>query len=222
MLSFPLEYVRSSFIYENDLWIGRIENQMLQNTQCMIFIVKVSLKTQTNIVSLARGVTRYPTETKFLALLDYDSVVDKKQLLNISVNSMIFQMESGGNMNMMTRNGTSKHIILTEKFSSMTSICPGTETKLTTIQKGLCPPSYWNPSGKHLTITLGGIWPYITRSSGGRIGGTEPMILKLLAKKFNFSVSFHPINNHKEYYASVSSFLQIELSTRLISTMFYS
>ena len=178
--------------------MGREENKMFQKTHCMIFILKISLNPLTNILSLARRVKRYPPETKLLAILDYDSIVYKKQLLNISVNTLIFQME---------KNGTSKDIISTEGLSSMISICPGTETRLTTVQKGLCPPSYWNPSGKSLTITLGGIWPYITRSAGGLVGGTEPMILKLLARKFNFSVSLHPINNHKEYYASVSSFL---------------
>ena len=207
MLSFlpRVEYVRTSIIYENNSWIGRIENQMFQKTQCLLFILRISLKSQTNFVSLARGVARYPTETKLLALLDFDSIADKEQLVNISVSTLIFQMNTDEIMT--ERNGTSKDVIIAEEFSSMTSICPGTETKLTTIQKGLCPPSYWNPSGKRLTITLGGIWPYITRSAGGLIGGTEPMILKLLAKKFNFSVSLHPINNHKEYYASVSSFL---------------
>ena len=94
-------------------------------------------------------------------------------------------------------------IFFIDKVSSITSLCPGTETQHTTIQDGLCPPSSWHPSGKRLTVTLGGVWPYLAKSASGGVGGTDPKILDLLAQKFNFSVSFYPINSHKEYYATV-------------------
>ena len=98
MLPFPLGYARTSIIYEHISWIGREENQIFQKTQCLIFILKISSKPLTNIFSLARRVLKYPAETKLLAILDYDSVVYKKQLLNISVNTLIFQMKTGWNM----------------------------------------------------------------------------------------------------------------------------
>ena len=87
----------------------------------------------------------------------------------------------------------------------MRALCPGTERQHTKIQRGLCLHSYWHPSGKRLTVTLGGVWPYLVRTANGGVGGTDPGILDVLAQKFNFSVSFHLINNHKEYYASVRS-----------------
>ena len=87
----------------------------------------------------------------------------------------------------------------------MRALCSGTERQLTTIQQGLCLPSYWHPSGKLLTVTLGGVWPYLVRTANGGVGGTDLGILNVLAQKFNFAVSFHLINNHKEYYASVRS-----------------
>ena len=86
----------------------------------------------------------------------------------------------------------------------MRALCPGTERQFTTIHQGLCPPLYWHPSGKLLTVTLAGVWPYLVRTANG-VGGTDLSILDVLAQKFNFSISFHLINNHKEYYASVRS-----------------
>ena len=65
--------------------------------------------------------------------------------------------------------------------------------------------SSWNPSGKHLTVTVGGVWPYIARSASGVIGGTDLKIVNLLAQKFNFSVSLYPINTFKDYFATVRS-----------------
>ena len=82
------------------------------------------------------------------------------------------------------------------QLSSLTSVCPATEIKFTTIQKGLCNARYWHPSGRRLTVTLGGIWPY------GK-GGTDIRIVDLLAQKFKFSFSLHPIKDHKEYFAMV-------------------
>ena len=104
--------------------------------------------------------------------------------------------------------------ILKTDEASIKSLCLGTEAKLTTIQDGLCPPSSWHPSGKRLTVTLGGVWPYIVKSASGGVGGTDLKILDLLAKKFNFSVSLKPINTHKEYYATVRSPLSCENQSR--------
>ena len=89
------------------------------------------------------------------------------------------------------------------QFSSLTSICPGTEKKFTTIQSGICHPSSWHPSGKHLTVVVGGVWPYQTMAASGTIGGTDPAIMKMLAQKFNFAVSFYPIKDHKEFFGMV-------------------
>ena len=54
-----------------------------------------------------------------------------------------------------------------------------------------------------MTVSVGGIWPYIIRSASGGIGGTDPMILNLLAEKFNFSLSLFPVNTHRQYFATV-------------------
>ena len=89
------------------------------------------------------------------------------------------------------------------QLSSLTSVCPATEIQFTTIQKGLCTAKFWHPSGRQLTVTVGGIWPYGHKAYGR--GGTDAKIVDLLAQKFKFSYSLHPIQNHKEYFAMVSN-----------------
>ena len=62
----------------------------------MIVISKISLKNPSNVVNLAKVFEIYPKETKLLALLDYDYLADEKQLLNVTFNTLIFRMKTGG------------------------------------------------------------------------------------------------------------------------------
>ena len=70
---------------------------MLGQTQCLIVIYKPSLKTQGDIFSLAQETEKYSTETKLLVVVTAaDFHVDDKQFLNISVNTLVFQIKAGG------------------------------------------------------------------------------------------------------------------------------
>ena len=62
----------------------------------MIVISKISLKNQNNVVNLAKAIEKYPTETKLLALLDNDYLADENLLFNITFNTLIFRMKTGG------------------------------------------------------------------------------------------------------------------------------
>ena len=74
---------------------------MLQQNHCMIVISKMSLTNQNNVVNLAKVIEKYPTETKLLALLDNDYLADEKLLLNITFNTLIFRMKTGGFYSLM-------------------------------------------------------------------------------------------------------------------------
>ena len=40
-------------------------------------------------------------------------------------------------------------------------------------------------------------------AASGTIGGTDPVIIKILAQKFNFDVTLYPIKGHKEFFGMV-------------------
>ena len=95
-ISSPVAYPRTSFIYEDDLWMGRITKQMLQQTHCLIVISQTSLKNPGHVLNLSKQIEKYSTETKLMVVVTApDFVVDDKQFLNISINTLIFQIKAG-------------------------------------------------------------------------------------------------------------------------------
>ena len=74
----------------------RITKQMLQQTHCLIGIFKTSLKNQGNVFSLVKQIEKYSTETKLIVVITApDFLVNDKQFLNISVNTLVFHMKAG-------------------------------------------------------------------------------------------------------------------------------
>lgn len=57
------------------------------------------------------------------------------------------------------------------------------------ISEVMCQSELQNPFGKTLSISYIGIIPFIKRNP---FGGSEPLVIKLLAKKFGFSPKFVP------------------------------
>ena len=97
-LSYPVAYPRTTLTYgngRNDLWIGRITNQMFRQTDCLIVIFKASMENQREVFGLAKQMEKLSTETKLLAVVAADSFVDEQQFVNISFNTLIFQIKAG-------------------------------------------------------------------------------------------------------------------------------
>ena len=76
--------------------MGENTKQIMGQTNCLMVISKTSLKNVKYILSLAKQMEQYSTETKLLAVVGNDPLVDEKQFLNTSVTTLIFQMEAGG------------------------------------------------------------------------------------------------------------------------------
>ena len=71
----------------------------------------------------------------------------------------------------------------------ITSICPVLGQVHAQIFEGLCPRDTQNPLGKYLQISFIGSAPFVVYDP---IGGSEFLILGLLAKKFQFIPKFVP------------------------------
>ena len=69
----------------------------------------------------------------------------------------------------------------------MTSLCPKLGKMYAEEFNGSCPPHMKEPSGKTLNISFIGVPPYVTYNP---LGGSEFLVIKILAKKFSFIPKF--------------------------------
>ena len=71
-----------------------------------------------------------------------------------------------------------------------TSLCPVLGKMFAEVWQGLCPLILQNPVGKKIPISFIGTQPYIKYAP--TIGGSEFLVVKMLAKKYRFLPDFKP------------------------------
>ena len=71
----------------------------------------------------------------------------------------------------------------------LTSLCPTLGQMNPQQHKGVCPLHFQEPFGKTLNISFVGIAPFITYNP---VRGSEFMVMKILAKKYQFIPKFIP------------------------------
>ena len=87
-----------------------------------------------------------------------------------------------------------------------TSLCPVLGQTHGQTYNGLCPGHFQTPYGKELKISFIGIRPYINYDP---IGGSEFLIVKILAEKFKFTAKFIPeraadiVNKNGKFYGEL-------------------
>ena len=68
---------------------------MFEHSHCLIVISKTSIENQKEVFSIARLFQKLTIETKVMAVIAADSLVDEKQYFNISVHALLFQITAG-------------------------------------------------------------------------------------------------------------------------------
>ena len=71
-----------------------------------------------------------------------------------------------------------------------TSLCPVLGKMFAEVRQGLCPLILQHPVGKKIPISFIGTQPYIKYTP--TIGGSEFLVVKMLAKKYRFLPDFKP------------------------------
>ena len=71
----------------------------------------------------------------------------------------------------------------------VTSLCPVVGKRWAQVVNGACPKHTQSPHGKELNISFIGPPPFITYKP---IGGSDFLLMRLLAQKFNFRPKFIP------------------------------
>ena len=75
----------------------------------------------------------------------------------------------------------------------MTSLCPTLGKKYAQMHQGICPFHLQKPANKVLKIFFIGVPPFIKYPKDGRkLGGSEFLVMELLAKKHKFVPLFLP------------------------------
>ena len=82
-----------------------------------------------------------------------------------------------------------KYVSFTDGKVVNTSLCPTLENTHAVPYIGPCPKHLGNPYGKELKISFIGFKPYISYNP---LGGSDILVVKILAKKFRFSPKFIP------------------------------
>ena len=75
----------------------------------------------------------------------------------------------------------------------MTSLCPALGKKYALIHEGTCPVHLQKPANKVFNIFFIGLNPYIKYPKDhGKLGGSDFLVMKLLAMKHRFTPNFIP------------------------------
>ena len=84
-----------------------------------------------------------------------------------------------------------KRIIVTQMVRIKTrSLCPVLGKTFAEVRMGLCPHILQHPAGKKIPISFIGPQPYIKYKPS--IGGSEFIVIRMLARKFGFLPDFKP------------------------------
>ena len=153
-------------------------------------VIKAQLATSDDIEPLVEFVNRAEVPMKHLVIgvpIIQDNKVFQKQIMNY--NAMIYH--NGKNISKLNMSK-----IFLKKFiigSKMTSLCPTLGKKYVQIHQGFCPLHLQKPANKELKIFFIGAHPFVKYPKDfGKLGGSEFLVMKLLAKKHKFTPHFLP------------------------------
>ena len=68
---------------------------MFEHSHCVLVISKTSVKNQKEVFNIARQFQKLSVETKLMAVIAADTLMDEKQFFNISVHTLLFQITAG-------------------------------------------------------------------------------------------------------------------------------
>ena len=94
-------------------------------------------------------------------------------------------------------------VSVADEKSKETYLCPALGTTHAVSYNGTCPNHLQNPSGKELKISFIGFKPYITYNP---VGGSDFLVVKILADKFGFFPKFMPARSFDTITANATTF----------------
>ena len=170
-------------------FMGDIQlNSIIVSLSCGV--IKAQLDTSDEIGPLAEFVNQLEIQKKYLVIevpKIHNSTVLKNKIMNY--NAMIYH--DGRNMLLFlsSKNFSTKSFI----GGQITSLCPALGKKYALIYQGTCPVHLQEPANKELQIFYIGMDPFIQYPKHyGKLGGSEFMVMKLLAKKHKFTPILRP------------------------------
>ena len=167
----------------------RLQN-ILESISCLVIIADVS--TDTDVIELIDIVTKFRVAKKRLILSIPDLNAASLQNKTIHFNVLIHHSGTGSNFDkkfIKSRNVYAIALYLIDGKNAITCLCPVLGKRHAQTYNGLCPHHTQTPYGKELKISFIGVGPYINYDP---IGGSEFLIVKILAEKFKFRSKFIP------------------------------
>ena len=163
-------------------------NSIIASLSCVV--IKAQLATSDEIEPLVEFVNRAEGPMKHLVIgvpIIQDNKVFQKQIMNY--NAMIYH--NGKNISKLNMSK-----IFLKKFiigSKMTSLCPTLGKKYVQIHQGFCPLHLQKPANKELKIFFIGAHPFVKYPKDfGKLGGSEFLVMNLLAMKHKFIPNLRP------------------------------
>ena len=187
----------------------RVEDGMrlmiiLKSISCLMTIAHVSSDTEAS--QLIDFVTKFRIAQKYLTIVNPKLDVKSLQNTTINFNVLLHHLGPGANglkINLSRYIVSIKYMSFADGKVANTSLCPTLGKNHAVPYIGPCPKHLGNPYGKELKISFIGGKPYISYNP---VGGSDFLVVKILAKKFRFSPKFIPersydivINNKTTY-----------------------
>ena len=141
-------------------------SRIMAMTPCVMIIAEAK---DEEVLPLIEMVNDQSIERKYLYLITPELNASTFQNITINFNIVVVQRSPGGQV--------------------ITSLCPVLGKRYAQTYNGLCPHHTQTPYGKELKISFIGVGPYINYDP---IGGSEFLIVKILAEKFKFRPKFIP------------------------------
>ena len=189
------EDVRSTLRFKNLAHLLKVESDtrllnIFASISCLMIIAHVS--TDIEVSKLIDMVAKIRVDKKHLYIATHQLNLDSLQNKTINYNVVFHHKGTGstatGYILDFVSYGT-LFFIFTDGKNVTTSLCPVLGQTHGQTYNGLCPGHFQTPYGKELKISFIGIRPYINYDP---IGGTEFLIVKILAEKFKFTPKFIP------------------------------
>ena len=157
---------------------------ILASISCLM--IRADVTTDTEVSQVIDIVTRLRIVKKHLIITTpklNDTFLKNK---TINFNVVIYQKGAG---NTESANNLNLDIVLymPDGNNATTSLCPVLGKTHAQTYNGLCPDHFQKPHGKELKISFIGTGPYINYNP---IGGSEFLLVKILAEKFKFTPKF--------------------------------
>ena len=175
-----------SFQNSKELLKGKDQPQfssILNTASCLVATVEADHDDISHVIEMVNGMK---VERKFLRLIMESLDISLLQNKTISYNVGMYQIHTGNIFQILP---TALEVLYIFFLDDLVSLCPVVGKRWAQIVNGACPKHTQSPHGKELNISFIGHPPFITYMP---IGGSEFLLMRLLAQKFNFRPKFIP------------------------------